>query len=1369
MAAVVSGTAYDVKTAASVPEDWTANGDYSTSGGGFFKITESTSYLQTDEFCQNGISSIVIKARKFGTVTGGKEVLTIEWIETGSDTPVELGTVSPTSTSLNNCELSNPASIAGNKSGVIKIYSKNASSGGGAGVQTVTITYTSGTCGAIEPHTVSFSTGAGNPAVEAITETEGGAGITLPAGPAPTCTNWAFAGWATAAVAAETTTAPTLLAAGATYKPAEDVTLYAVYKRTEESGEIGFVKYEKVTEDPEDWSGIYLLAANTSGDIYYTFTGQNGTNSYGASENYTPGTTEKTDWEVTIAKTTNGYSIYHTSSGKYLGLTGSGNNLNFNASFSANNYEWVLSAANGAQSYAYNTRFIECNTSSSYRVACYTSSQKRFYLYKRIEDAIATYYYISAPTCEPVVEPTTKTIYCSPFSGWHNDGARFAVHALGDGENTAWYDLVAVEGAENVYSAEIAEAFPTVIFCRMNGETTENNWDNKWNQTADLTLPTDGKNLYTITGWNPDDGTWSVYGEEPVVVEHTYTVAGSSAILGVNWDPAAAANDMTFNEESELYELEIAEVELNAGNYEYKVAIDHAWENGEAVDNSTIEIAKSGKYKVTFTYNAGVAVTEAVATLLEEVEIDPTAELGIGIWGNDADWAQTNMALAADKASASYTVAIEEAGDYRFKLVINSNWRSNGYEYHRGYTGAAGINSNAADMKLTADVAGDYIFTWFFENDSIAITFPAAPVYTLENGYYLLGTINEWTPAAAYKFAVNPNSGDVEEYVLTATLAENQAFKVVYVENDAIKTYYPEGTDNDYVVDAAHAGVKDIYFRPDGQGGDDWYEHCIFIAANEAPVVVELQAVSEATTWDFSKITANTENALYNNEGIQLTDESTPSKNDEMVYANYSADFMTFAEGFDAATMAFKGEYPIRKNQYCQAGTLRFKTTVAGTITVKFSDTGSKASTTAVKRYLVVNGEQTEYWTSRGNNGTTDPHDQQLNVETQAIAVPAGDVTITGSSAIVVSNVTFTPSEEPVVVEHTYTVAGSSAILGVNWDPAAAANDMTFNEESELYELEIAEVELNAGNYEYKVAIDHAWENGEAVDNSTIEIAKSGKYKVTFTYNAGVAVTEAVATLLEEVEIDPTAELGIGIWGNDADWAQTNMALAADKASASYTVAIEEAGDYRFKLVINSNWRSNGYEYHRGYTGAAGINSNAADMKLTADVAGDYIFTWFFENDSIAITFPAAPVYTLENGYYLLGTINEWTPAAAYKFAVNPNSGDVEEYVLTATLAENQAFKVVYVENDAIKTYYPEGTDNDYVVDAAHVGETDIYFRPNYNGSEDWHNNCIFVAPTSGTAIDEVAGEAKAVKILKNGMLIIEKNGVKYNVLGVRL
>ena len=82
-------------------------------------------------------------------------------------------------------------------------------------------------------YTVSFSTGTGNPTQASITESEGGAGITLPTGPTPTCPDWTFAGWWTEEVSSTNTSPGTLLNADDTYNPTSDITLYAVYSKTE--------------------------------------------------------------------------------------------------------------------------------------------------------------------------------------------------------------------------------------------------------------------------------------------------------------------------------------------------------------------------------------------------------------------------------------------------------------------------------------------------------------------------------------------------------------------------------------------------------------------------------------------------------------------------------------------------------------------------------------------------------------------------------------------------------------------------------------------------------------------------------------------------------------------------------------------------------------------------------------------------------------------------------------------------------------------------------------------------------------------------------------------------------------------------------
>lgn len=166
-----------------------------------------------------------------------------------------------------------------------------------------------------------------------------------------------------------------------------------------------------------------------------------------------------------------------------------------------------------------------------------------------------------------------------------------------------------------------------------------------------------------------------------------------------------------------------------------------------------------------------------------------------------------------------------------------------------------------------------------------------------------------------------------------------------------------------------------------------------------------LQTISEATAWDFSKDVTGSKRFTTDSE-----------KNTEYVYVDI--DDLTFASTFKAEALAFKGEYPFRgpSNKYAQNGVLHFKTSVPGSIIVKFSDTGTSASKDAVKRYLVVNDEKTEYWTSRENNGSDNPYSAKLNVTTGEIPVDAGDVYIKGTSALTYSTVTFTPSAINVTV-----------------------------------------------------------------------------------------------------------------------------------------------------------------------------------------------------------------------------------------------------------------------------------------------------------------------------------------------------------------
>lgn len=255
------------------------------------------------------------------------------------------------------------------------------------------------TTAALPTYTVSFSTGTGNPTQEDIKETEGGAGIKLPAGPDPLCPDWTFAGWATSSVA-ETTSAPTLLKANDKYQPTSDITLYAVYSTTAET--TGFTGYEKVTEEPDDWSGKYLLSTGT-----FTATGAfdaTGKRGHLVRETHTPGTDEKTAWEFTLAKVDNtGYFILFPDGTWYLGYDDGTN-------FARSTYDPSLSVAylwtpstEGITNVSETTRKIQ-DGGSDFRP--YAQKETIVYLYKRIEGVLSTSTYNSNPDCTPPSEYT---------------------------------------------------------------------------------------------------------------------------------------------------------------------------------------------------------------------------------------------------------------------------------------------------------------------------------------------------------------------------------------------------------------------------------------------------------------------------------------------------------------------------------------------------------------------------------------------------------------------------------------------------------------------------------------------------------------------------------------------------------------------------------------------------------------------------------------------------------------------------------------------------------------------------------------------------------------------------------------------------
>ena len=106
-----------------------------------------------------------------------------------------------------------------------------------------------------------------------------------------------------------------------------------------------------------------------------------------------------------------------------------------------------------------------------------------------------------------------KYLYLKPNSNWLQANARFAAYFFDNSANkNVWVSMTDVN-FDGVYEVVIPadHAYPNVIFVRMNPSASTNNWNNKWNQTGDLKIPADGKNLFTLPNgsWDGATTTWS--------------------------------------------------------------------------------------------------------------------------------------------------------------------------------------------------------------------------------------------------------------------------------------------------------------------------------------------------------------------------------------------------------------------------------------------------------------------------------------------------------------------------------------------------------------------------------------------------------------------------------------------------------------------------------------------------------------------------------------------------------------------------------------------------------------------------------------------------------------------------------------------
>ena len=240
---------------------------------------------------------------------------------------------------------------------------------------------------------------------------------------------------------------------------------------------------------------------------------------------------------------------------------------------------------------------------------------------------------------------SAKTIYLTP-GDWKADNAVFFAHSWGSGDS----DVQLSQLSGTIYSAEIPDGNNSIIFVRMPNGSTSLDWNKKWNQTGDLTIPT-GKNMYTITGWGATDGTWSSYTPPtPDPEAPKFYITGDSALvvdagagIAKKWNPDAIPST------EDTYTLN-----LKAGvDYSLKVTMNGTWSTVRGFDDLTTAaegLTKDNDGNICFSLSAAGNVTVTYTASVFKLEgafyVKPVVKKTIKLVPSE-EWASSDAKFAA--------------------------------------------------------------------------------------------------------------------------------------------------------------------------------------------------------------------------------------------------------------------------------------------------------------------------------------------------------------------------------------------------------------------------------------------------------------------------------------------------------------------------------------------------------------------------------------------------------------------------------------------------------------------------------------------------------------------------------------------------
>lgn len=434
---------------------------------------------------------------------------------------------------------------------------------------------------------------------------------------------------------------------------------------------------------------------------------------------------------------------------------------------------------------------------------------------------------------DDTAESLTDTVYLDP-GVWDKDNARFAMWLFGG--TTSSDKFVSMTSAGNgKYVGSISGDYTKVIFCRMNGSTTSNSWDNKWNQSSDLSRPSEGGDtLYIVTGWNEGDGYWSG--------NCTHTYSGVSQWIWGGTSSAVAEFDCTICSHKEYVAADTITRSAGTDFVNYTASVTF---NGQSYTNVN-ELVRTENSKLYFT---------------PDTSWTTGARFAVYVWtGDNSAW----HSLSASETAGTYYVDIPNLYDYEnaifcsmYSSSTENNWENKIKQTADLVVPIDGKNlftytDDQWSVYVAPEPTDEYTIIWVNDDNTVLATSSAAegvtPVYpdeapaksatpeysytftgwtpqivpaegnatytatysSTDVDYYLTGSFNSWNERDAdYKLERNTKSQYTAEYMIRhVQLAAGTTIKVTNTNG----TWYPGAVG--YNFEIPFTGVYNIYVNP---------------------------------------------------------------------------------------------------------------------------------------------------------------------------------------------------------------------------------------------------------------------------------------------------------------------------------------------------------------------------------------------------------------------------------------------------------------------------------------------------------------------------------------------------------------------------